>query len=190
MNRCCLLTATLVLLNVGTTFAQPEVGVTVGSNEMPVFDMLVVTGDGVGRNRSLNAVFRTRDFRAPGVLIFVTEIDDQVADFIRRVDQMAADNAKRGLGAAVVYLTEEGTEAARGRLKNLAKQSEIRMPMGVFASRNGPREYDLSPDAPLTAVMWVGGRVRFSHALDEEDFDQKTVTIATNDVLRLLDSSY
>ena len=105
----------------------------------------------------------------PVVSIFTRDVKDEVLiELLKGLDKTVAQNADLQMRALLVLLTDE-PEVAKEKLQKLAEKTKVEnVPMTVFADLAGPPAYQISKDAQVTVMMWVGGQVKANRAFGKD----------------------
>ncbi len=138
-----------------------------------VFQVRDCTGPAAGKT----LCYCCRYGRRPVISLFVTELDESVTHLIEELDDLAARHRDLRLATFVVYLTDKPF-AAEKELKSLVKTHPIRRtPLTIYrdTARVLTEDLRISPDAGVTAVMWVDGEVRANFAFPKRAFDKPDV---------------
>ncbi len=137
---------------------------------------------------TLKKLLRIEDFSKPGVLILMTEADDQVLSLVRNFDRVVIKNEEeKGTSLAVVYLSnDEGAIEVTG--KKLASAKLRRK--GGFADEV-PDIYKISTDERanvVKVVAWKDSLIKLSQEMTAEELkDADAVTNILVEFLSLLD---
>lgn len=154
-----------------------EVGESVGA-----FYVKDVTGPSAGEK----LCYRCRYGSKPVVSIFAREMNDDVASLVQKVDGVVGKNQSKKMAAFVVLLTDQ-PEAKEGDLKKVAESKKIsHTPLTTFDGLTGPSSYKISPDAEVTVMMWVDGKLQVNEELRTSDLSAdkiESIVGKTNKIL-------
>jgi CTP:molybdopterin cytidylyltransferase MocA len=96
-------------------------------------------------------------------------LDGNVASLVKSLDTVVGQNKAKGMSAFVVLLSDS-PQSTEGTLKSVAKSKGISStPLTTFDGVTGPPSYNISKDAEVTVLMWVGGKITVSEELKASD---------------------
>ncbi len=138
-------------------FSGPQAG-----EPLPSFKTLMVNGPDAGREVDTVAGFGD----APVMLVFIHQLDRNVAAFLRPVEDYAKDRAAAGsLKTLFVYLAPDKVEGER-RMQQVVKSLNMKSPVGVSVEGvEGPGAYGLNKQVAITAIAANQRRVTANVAL-------------------------
>jgi len=92
----------------------------------------------------------------------------------KAIDKFVADNKSKRMAALTVLLAENN-KANQQKLRELAEQNKISIPLTMsLQGSKGPGAYKLNPDVPLTVLVSRRNRVKANFALaDPAPKDEK-----------------
>ena len=166
------LVAVLSVAMLSTAFAADEVksGLPVGEF-VPAFNVRDVTGPNVGKTLCYRCAYGAR----PVVTIFTRDMNANVNDLVKQIDDKVGANKDEKMAAFVVVLSDD-PDAVEPKLKSLAKDSKIlNTPLTIIENPAGPPEYKLSKDAEVTVMMWVGSEVKVNQSFAKGKLDKKAI---------------
>lgn len=164
MKNLVMLTVAVATLSTMAIAGGLEVGDRVGA-----FYVKDVTGPAAGQK----LCYRCRYGQKPVVSIFARNMDGNVASLVKSVDGVVSQNKAKDMAAFVVLLSDS-PEASEGNLKDVAKSQSISStPLTTFDGVTGPPSYNISKDAEVTVMMWVGGQVKVSEELKASELTKK-----------------
>ena len=162
MKKLLVLTVAVATLSTMAIAGGLSVGDGVGA-----FYVRDVTGPSAGEK----LCYRCQYGNKPVVSIFAREMNDNVASLVKQIDSVVADNQSQKMAAFVVVLSDN-PQGVEGKLKNIAKSKGItKTPLTTFDGLSGPPSYNLSKDADVTVMMWVGGKVKVNEELKAGDLN-------------------
>lgn len=131
--------------------------------------------------------YRCKYGNRPMVMVFSRKADDSVASLVKKLDAAVEKNADDKL-AAFVNLLGDNEEALESHAKELGKKSAApNVPIVVPVEyENGPADYGISPDAEVTVILAVKGKVVANRAYGSGQFSKKSVDTILSDVPKLL----
>ncbi len=160
MKKLLMLTVAVATLSTMAIAGGLEVGEGVGA-----FYVKDVTGPSAGTK----LCYRCQYGNKPVVSIFAREMNANVASLVKQIDGVVGDNSGKKMAAFVVVLSDN-PEGVEGKLKNVAKSKGItKTPLTTFDGITGPPSYNLSKNADVTVMMWVGGKVKVNEELKASD---------------------
>jgi len=137
-------------------FSGPQAG-----EPLPSFKLLMVNGPDAGREVDTVAQFGD----APVMLIFIHQLDRNVAAFLRPCEEYAAERAAHGLKTLYVFLTPDKVEGER-RMQQVIKSLRMQSLVGVSIDGvEGPGAYGLNKQVAITALAANRRRVTANLAL-------------------------
>lgn len=96
------------------------------------------------------------------VCVFARKTSEPLTSLVKKIDEKIGDNGK--LKSFAVILTDKGDETT-DELKKLAKDAGIKhVPLTIIQNLDGPGDYELSRDAEVTVLMWIGHKVKVNRA--------------------------
>jgi hypothetical protein len=156
-------------------------GLQAGSSP-PAFLVNDITGPAKGTT----LCYRCRYGARPVVAIFTRKIDDNVAQLVKEIDSTVAKNEDAKMAAFVVLLSDNPS-ANEKTLADLAEKQGITVtPLTTFEDNVGPKGYDVSKDAEVNVMMWVGQKVKVNHAFAPGEFTGKDVKKVVSDTSEIL----
>jgi hypothetical protein len=161
-----------VSLMVGSAHAQPPVvpaqttvpagpvvsGPQVGDKVPGPFQPLNVTGPNAGKHSCLYCKFGMH----PVVMIFAREVTAPVLQLIKQVDAATAAHNDLGMGSCVIVCTD--TDGVAPQLEALAKQQNLSHLVLATFHADGPKPYQIAPDAEVTVLLYTHGVVKANYA--------------------------
>ncbi|MBT5021107.1 hypothetical protein N9153_03175 [Planctomicrobium sp.] len=166
MKNLIMLTVAVATLSTMAIAGGLEVGDRVGA-----FYVKDVTGPAAGQK----LCYRCRYGQKPVVSIFARNMDGNVASLVKSVDGVVSQNKAKDMAAFVVLLSD-APEASEGNLKEVAKAKGISStPLTTFDGVTGPPSYNISKDAEVTVMMWVGGQVKVSEELKASELTKEKI---------------
>jgi hypothetical protein len=152
------------------------------------FDVVKCAGtedDGVDLGTKL--CYRCKYGNRPMVMVFSRTSDAGVAGLVKKLDGAVEKNADDKL-AAFVNLLGDDEAALEAHAKELGKQAASPLvPIVVPVEyENGPADYGINPDAEVTVILAVKGKVVANHAYGPGQLNTKAVDQIISDVPKLL----
>ena len=158
-----LVTLLALLLSVSVTgFAQksPFSGPQPGERIEP-FKVLVVNGPEAGKEVDYLSDYGD----APVLLIFLHQLDRNVAAMLRPCERFARERASAGLKSLIVYLAPDKIEGER-RMRAVVKSLNLEVPVGVaLEGVEGPGSYGLNREVAVTALVAKERKVTANFAI-------------------------
>lgn len=149
----------------------------------PAFNVLDVTGPAKGES----LCYRCRYGGRPVVSIFTREVNEDVAELTKRIDDLVAKNSDQKMAGFVVLLTDD-PDQAEPKLEATAKSKSIKqVPLTVYEGATGPKGYKISDDAAVTVMMWVDSKVKVNHAFTTAKLDKKSIDQIVSDTQKILE---
>jgi len=139
-----------------TLFSGPQPG-----EAIPGFPLLAVNGPDAGREVD----FVSRYGAAPVMLIFLHQIDRNVAALIQPCEKFAQDRVAAGLKTLYIYLTADKIEGER-RMQAVTKSLRLQSQVAVSVDGvEGPGSYGLNKNVATTILVGKGGKVTANFAI-------------------------
>jgi hypothetical protein len=157
--RMSLVLATLVLS--APLLAGEKSGLDKGSPVNP-FDVLDVTGP----NASKTLCYRWQYGARPVVLIVANEVDEHLTGLVKKIDAFVKEN-KKANAAAFVVLMQKDSEESKAKLKKIAKDNKLEIPLTIAADPNIPDKLKLNSKVKNTVLIWKKQKVADAFALNE-----------------------
>ena len=153
------------------------------------FDVVKCAGsteDGVDLGDKL--CYRCKYGNRPMVMVFSRKADANLASLVKKLDAAVAKNADDKL-AAFVNLLGDNEEALESHAKDLGKKASApNVPIVVPVEyENGPADYGISPDAEVTVILAVKGKVVANRAYGSGQFSKKSIDTILADVPKILE---
>jgi hypothetical protein len=168
----------------GIAIAADEVksGLPVGES-VPPFNVRDITGPSAGKTLCYRCKFQDQ----PVVSIFTREMNENVTDLVKQVDQKVGQNKDQKMAAFVVVLSDD-PDATEPKLEKIAKDQKIaNTPLTIIEGQTGPPNYKLSKDAEVTVLMWVNGEVKVNQAFGKGKLDKKAVASLVSETKKILE---
>src|SRR5262245_44826791 len=107
-------------------------------------------------------------------MIFAREVSDNLTSLVKKIDAATVENSKARMGSFVVMCNDD--EKMEGRLKDLAKKSELKKCVLSLVDRKaGPPGYTIHPDAEVTVVLYVGRKTEAEFAYKKGEFKEADI---------------
>ncbi|MDZ4779957.1 MAG: hypothetical protein SGJ19_06875 [Planctomycetia bacterium] len=121
-------------------------------------------------------------------MIFARKSDGHLASLVKQLDKALSEHSGQKLAAFVNFLGEDA-DALTAAAKELAKEHQIEnVALVVPADQpNGPEDYQISPDAELTVMLYKGMNVKVNHVLAKDGLDEKAEKAILDDLSKILD---
>jgi hypothetical protein len=181
LNRLLDLTALIaVALVVGVaSAADPKSGPQVGEKVVP-FHPLNCTGDHAGEKYCLIC----KNGPNPVAMIFARQITPELTRLIKRIDQATDKNKERSMGSFVVLLND--SDNLEKEMKELAKKEKIQHCILTIEDPEGPKDYNIAPEAEVTVLMYTKLTVKANHAFEKGDLNDNGIEAIVADLAKIL----
>lgn len=138
--------------------------------------------DGVQEGQEL--CYRCRYGSRPMVIIFARETSGEVAELAKQLDSAVAAHEDAQLKSFVTLLGDD-TSSLNKKAKEFAQSANLKnMPVVVAKdAQQGPGNYKLSADAPVTVVVGTDSQVVATHTFKADEIDTDAVM---SDVKKML----
>jgi hypothetical protein len=151
------------------------------------FDVVKCAGaedDGVKIGSSL--CYRCKYGGRPMVMVFARTADDEnLAGLLKGLDKVVADNESKDVKAFVNILGEDREKAEEAATK-LGKSSKTVPVVVPVEFEDGPKDYNVSPEADVTIIIAAGGKVVGNHAFAKGGLDEKAIEAIVADATKKL----
>ena len=135
-------------------FSGPQVGETIEP-----FTVLAANGPDAGKEVD----FISRYGDAPTMLIFLHQLDRNVAALLRPCERFAQERESAGLKSLIVFLADDKIAGER-KMQNVVRSLEIKMPVGVsLEGIEGPGAYGLNKGVAVTTLVAKDRKVTANH---------------------------
>lgn len=183
-----------VLASLGTLRAEelksgPQPGETIGA-----FTVEKVCGnadDGVDEGKKL--CYRCKLGSRPVVAVFARKADDSVAELMKQLDSIVADNQDKKAASFVNLLGTDMETLKKGatKLVEKAKAKNIAVVVPIDGEdrpeANGPKNLLLNAEADLTVLIYKNGTIEANYALGNIDkLDKKMIKAIVSDTEKML----
>lgn len=111
-----------------------------------------------------------------------------MASLVKKLDELVEKHEDAEL-RTLVNLIGDDRERLEEEATKFAKEQEIEnTPVVVPVEyENGPENYGVNPDAEVTVMMYVGGKVVANHAFAPEKLDDEGIEAILADVPKLIE---
>lgn len=162
----------------------PQPGDTLGPYE--VTKVAGAPEDGVPVGEEL--CYRCKMGNRPVIMIFSRNADSSLANLVKRVDSVVAQNKTDHNMASFVSLIGADSDALATAGKKVADESKAENVAFVVPKDqpNGPASYDINPAAETTVLIYVKGTVAANHALPAGGLDDAAIDSIVADTAKIL----
>lgn len=141
------------------------------------FDVVKCAGsedDGVKIGSEL--CYRCKYGSRPMVMVFARTSDEKLASFVKELDKAVKEHSDDEL-KAFVNLIGDNRDSLETDAKEFGKKNEVEnVPIVVPVEyENGPEDYGISPDADVTVMLAVDGKVSANFALAKDKLDDEAI---------------
>ena len=138
--------------------------------------------DGVEKGQEL--CYRCRYGSRPMVIIFARETSGEVAQLAQKLDSAVAAHQDAQLKSFVTLLGDDAA-SLKNKASQFAESANLQNVPVVVAkdAQQGPGNYKLSADAPVTVVVATDSKVVATHTFEADNIDTKAVM---SDVKKML----
>ena len=117
------------------------------------------------------------------VLVVADEVTPGLASLVKKIDTVVKDNKKADACAFVVLLQKESDES-KAKLKKLAKDQKLDIPLTLSADPKIGEKLKLNQKVKNTIIIWKKQKVAANFALNEiTDKDTEAVVAAAKSAL-------
>ena len=121
-------------------------------------------------------------------MVFARKPGAALTSLVKQLDEVLPKHADKKLSTFVMLLGAD-REALEEQAKELAEMNNLQnVPITVPVEfEDGPKDFGVSPQAQVTATLYVGRKVIASHAYGPGKFDQKAVDAILADVPKIVE---
>jgi hypothetical protein len=159
--------------------ADLKSGPQVGEKVFP-FHPLNCTGDHAGEKYCLIC----QNGSNPVAMIFARQLTPEVTTLIKRIDQATGKYKGRSMGSFTVLLSD--ADDLEKELKELAKKEKIQHCVLTIDDPEGPRDYNIAPEAEVTVVLYSKQTVKANHAFKHGELNGKGIEAIIADLVKIL----
>jgi hypothetical protein len=120
----------------------------------------------------------------PVAMIFAREVTPEVTRLIKRIDRATVDNKERSMGSFVVFLND--SDGLEKQLRELAKKEKIERCVLAIDDPEGPKDYNIAPQAEVTVVLYTKRIVKANHTFQKGQLDDKRIDAIVADFSKIL----
>ena len=171
--------AVAVVHNIGSA-ADVKSGPQVGEKILSVFHPLNCNGEHQGERYCLIC----KNGSNPVAMIFARQINPELTKLIKRIDQATGNNKERRMGSFVVFLGD--SEKLEAEVKELATREKVQQCILAIDNPEGPKDFDIGPDAEVTVVLYAKLTVKANHAFKKGELNDKAIDAILADLSRML----
>jgi hypothetical protein len=148
----------LLFQNADKPFSGPQPG-----EPLPPFRVLLVNTTEAGREIDFVCAHKS----APMLIVFLHQLDRNVAALIQPIERYSQDRSQAGLKTLYVYLCQDKVEGER-RMVAVAKSLRLQSAVGVSVDGvEGPGSYGLNKQVAVTALVADSGKVTANFAISQ-----------------------
>jgi hypothetical protein len=138
------------------------------------------TGEHEGEKYCLYCEYGTN----PVAAIFARQVSPELTRLIKRIDEATDKNKKRSMGSYAVFLSD--SETLEMELKEVAKKETIRHCILAIDDPEGPKDYNLAPEAEVTVVLYTKLTVKANHTFKKGELNDKAIDAIVADLAKIL----
>lgn len=123
----------------------------------------------------------------PVVMVFARKADKNLVALVKQLDQAVVDKADQKL-AVLVNLIGNNPDELKKTGAELAKTNDIKNVAFVVPqdNENGPPEFNISPEAETTVMLYRRGKVAANYAVPPGKLDSATIQAIVADTSKIL----
>ena len=161
-----------------------EVKSGLATGESPAaFNVKDITGPSAGKS----LCYRCQYGAKPVAVVFTREINEDVANLVKELDDKVGANKDKSMCAFVVLLTDDADAGAKQLTKLKEDKKIAHTPLTVYDGNAGPEKYKISKDAAVTVMMWNKMKVRANHAYAKAAIPAEEVKKISADSSKILE---
>ena len=138
----------------------------------------------VGKNLCYRCMLGSK----PVVMIFTRKADDKLAGLVKELDAKLPKHEDKKLSAFVNLIGSSDADALKETAKKFGEKNKSEHVAIVVPedSENGPADYNISPEAEVTVIIYRDGKVAANHAFAAGKLDKKAITAVIDDTAKIL----
>ncbi len=142
--------------------------------------------DGVAVGESL--CYRCKMGNRPMVMVFARTTDAGLANLVKQLDKLVAENKDKKMGSFVSLLGDK-PEDLKSEAKSFVNENKIENVAFVVPEENkdGPSAYKIDPKADVTVLIYRQGKVAANYALPAGALDEEEIKKIVADTGKILD---
>jgi hypothetical protein len=142
--------------------------------------------DGVAVGEQL--CYRCKMGNRPMVMVFARTTDAGLANLVKQLDKVVAENKDKKMGSFVSLLGDKPDEL-KSAAKSFVDENKIENIAFVVPQDNkeGPSAYKIDPKADVTVLIYRQGKVAANHALPAGALDDDEIKKIVADTSKILD---
>jgi hypothetical protein len=144
------------------------------------FKVLNITGPEAGQTSCQYCNHGTR----PVAVIFIKSITPEIAQLVKIIDTITAQNQKTGLGSFVVVCND--ADGMDQQLRAIAGQLGLQKTILTLYKAGGPEKYRLSPEADVTVLLYNHLTVKANHAFKNAELTEAAANAILADLAKML----
>jgi hypothetical protein len=174
--------ACLSLLAVAGLAVAAEKSLSVG-DPVPAFLVRDITGPAKGETLCYRCKYGDR----PVVTVFTRDVNDNVVNLVKKIDQQVAANKDKKMASFLVVMTDDA-DKTESKLAEIAKKEKIQnVPLTLIEGDAGPEGYGIQEANETTVMMWVDGKVKINEGYGKGKFDKKAVDKLAGETKEILE---
>ena len=173
--------AIALVLFVGSAFAAEHVksGPQVGEKVPGPFHPLNITGEMAGKKHCLFC----QNGQNPVAMIFARDVDANVINLIKKIDETTAKNSDAKMGSFVVFLSDD--KDLEKKLESVAKKEGLKKCVLSIDNPAGPKGYEVSEKADVTVVLYKDRKVEANYSFAKGELKSKDIDTIVHDVSKI-----
>ena len=178
----------MLLLSTAVVMADVKSGPQPGDS-VGAFTVTKVTGnadDGVADGKSL--CYRCKMGARPVVMVFARSGDESLAKLMKKIDEEVEEHQAEKLTSFVNMLGTDQASVKKATGAFVAKHSIKHIAFVVPEDlKDGPSEFNISPEAAVTVVLYKDGTVKANHALAAGQLTEAKIDAIVADACKLVE---
>ncbi len=137
----------------------------------------------VGKNLCYRCMLGSK----PVVMVFARKADKNLGALVKELDKAVASHSDQKLSSFVNLIGEKPDDLKKAA-KDFAKENQVKNVALVVpeANENGPPEFNISPNAEVTVMLYTKGKVEANYAVAPGQLDSKTIAAIIGDTSKIL----
>ena len=173
--------AVALVLFVGSAFGAEPVksGPQVGEKVPGPFHPLNINGSMAGKKHCLFC----ENGSNPVAMIFARNVDSNLVDLIKKIEDATAKNADAKMGSFVVFLSDDKDMEAK--LKETAEKAGLKKCVLSLDNPAGPKGYGVAEKADVTVVLYKDREVKANYSFGKGELKSTDVDAIVKDVSKI-----
>jgi hypothetical protein len=172
--------AVALVLFAGSALAgDVKSGPQVGEKVPGPFHPLNINGEAAGKK---NCLFCSNG-QNPVAMIFARDVDSNVVELIKKIDEATVKNNGASMGSFVVFLNDD--KDLEKKLEEVAKKEGLKKCVLSIDNPAGPKGYNVSEKADVTVVLYKERKVEANYSFGKGELKAKDIDTIVKDLSKI-----